>query len=389
MKHIFIMILSGALLGILGCDGDGGGEPGPVCTPGEFRCDGGALQRCLWSATGWDAVEDCAAGCEEGACLQTCEPLCAGATCGSDGCGGTCGDCSGGSTCHEGTCCKPKCKGKACGTDGCGGSCGLCLEGQGCLDGACLEGGTCTDCAAWQTCEWGGCRNPDSLGECSLGGDALAEDCAGHDEVGCCGGDDLYYCGFGAEECPADMETCLCFLPCGMGGWTCGWGGDYFLCDEPPAAAPPDGNLMCEWYPCEASCDGKACGGDGCGGDCGECGEGEICDEGACVAGCEECGGITFDGCCDGTLSVYCDAGELVIVDCGEDGCGWLEEDGWYDCGGVGEDPNEVLPRDCIGGYNYPIGCGGKECGGDGCGGSCGECDESCTCLNGRCINCN
>ncbi|MFH1529472.1 MAG: hypothetical protein ABIK09_01925 [Pseudomonadota bacterium] len=353
-----ILLLVCALCGASGCDGDAGGEPDPVCTPGEHRCDGATLQRCLWSATGWDVVEDCAAGCEGGACLEACAPLCAGVGCGGDGCGGSCGECSGGTTCLGGICCAPTCDGKDCGPDGCGGVCGLCPEGQGCLEGACQEGGTCTDCAPWQSCEWGGCRNPDSLGECPLGGDALSVDCSGHDAVGCCGGDDLYYCGFGGEECPGGMETCLCFLPCGIGDGTCGWGGDFFLCVDPPASAAPDGSLMCDWFPCEAGCEGLACGGDGCGGSCGDCGEGEVCQDGGCVPGCADpCGGISFDGCCDGALSVYCEEGALVISDCGEDGCGWLEGDGWYDCGGVGEDPEGKLSLDCSAGYTYPDPC--------------------------------
>ena len=390
MKHIPIMILLGALSLNLGCGSGDGGEPDPVCTPGEVRCEGDAVEQCLWSATGWSQVEDCSDGCDKGACVDVCEPLCAGAECGGDGCGGTCGDCDDGVACVDGTCCKPKCGGKDCGDDGCGGDCGQCADLQGCLEGKCTDSGGCTGCAPWQICEWGGCRNPDSLGECPLGGDALVEDCSGHDEVGCCGGDDLYYCGYGGDECPDEMETCLCFLPCGMGGSTCGWGGDFFLCVDPPAAAAPDGTLVCEWFPCEATCDGKSCGGDGCGGDCGECSDGEICEDGTCVAGCADpCGGITFDGCCDGALSVYCEEGELVIGDCGEEGCGWLADDGWYDCGGVGEDPDGGLPMDCSAGYDYPIGCDGKECGDDGCGGSCGECADGCTCTQGLCTDCS
>jgi hypothetical protein len=358
MKHIVIMILMGAVICVSGCEDDDEAEPTPVCTPGEHRCEAGQLQRCLWSATGWDLLEDCAAGCEEGACVEVCAPLCQGAECGGDGCGGSCGDCGDGETCLGGSCCKPACKGKDCGPDGCGGVCGTCPDAQGCLEGACQQGATCTDCAPWQGCEWGGCTNPESLGECPLGGDALAVDCHEHDAVGCCGGDDLYYCGFGGDECPDGLETCLCFLPCGTGSDTCGWGGDFFLCVEPPAAAAPDGALMCDWFPCAASCEGKACGGDGCGGSCGDCDEDEVCEDGACVAGCADpCGGITYDGCCDGSNSVFCEDGALVVGDCGEDGCGWLQGDGWYDCGGAGDDPDGVMPRDCATGYTYPPHC--------------------------------
>ena len=46
----------------------------------------------------------CPNGCEEGACIKTCVPNCAGKECGDDGCGGSCGTCLINEECQESQC---------------------------------------------------------------------------------------------------------------------------------------------------------------------------------------------------------------------------------------------------------------------------------------------
>lgn len=102
------------------------------------------------------------------------------------------------------------------------------------------------------------------------------------------------------------------------------------------------------------------------------------CSYGVCVA--DPCGTMTDVGCCDGTVTVYCDGGSLVTIDCGASPCGWVTDKGWYDCGSSGADPSGEFPLECKGNYDYPSGCAGKECGDNGGGYSCGECAEGKEC---------
>jgi len=81
-------------------------------------------------------------------------------------------------------------------------------------------------------------------------------------------------------------------------------------------------------------------------------------------------------------MAVYCEMGQLVGQNCGDDGCGW--GNGVYECGGSGEDPGGAIPLDCHA-HNYPTGCGQKECGDNGAGYSCGECPPHDICDAGLC----
>ena len=126
----------------------------------------------------------------------------------------------------------------------------------------------------------------------------------------------------------------------------------------------------------------------------------------------DPCGGLTYEGCCDGELTRWCEDGELREANCGDttEGvhCGWVASEDFYWCGTVGgADPSGAHPMLCPGacqpscdgvscgqddGCGSPCGCtgldecanglclpcapacAGKTCGPDGCGGSCGEC---------------
>jgi len=103
------------------------------------------------------------------------------------------------------------------------------------------------------------------------------------------------------------------------------------------------------------------------------------------------CGDITYEGCCDGNNLSFCENGSLQSGSCGAQGCGWVAQNGWYDCGGSGEDPSGQYPIQC-GASSCTPDCDGKTCGDDGCGGSCGTCadGETCnaagTCETGSCL---
>ncbi len=255
--------------------------------------------------------------------------------------------------------CTPECEGKVCGEDGCGGTCGTCCDAQTCEGGKCVGGPGCEEsnepgCGAC-ACEECVCGlDPfccqamwDSLcvGECldSCGGCGASADCVGKE----CGPDG---CGGVCGECPA--------------GWAC----------------TDEGNCLED---CKPACDGKACGSDGCGGECGHCADGEECGDGLCLA---PCGGLDFVGCCDGTISHYCEEGFEFEQDCAAVGlvCGWKESTGWYDCVDKAlPDPSGTHPLWCPGVCTPK--CDGKECGPDECGGVCGQCGVESVCENGLC----
>ena len=286
-----------------------------------------------------------------------------------------------GYACQGGEClpCTPACVNKDCGPDGCGGSCGSCEDDEMCTQaGLCVP--ECQDCAPWQECTDGMCEDPPSMGSCPGGGIMLSDDCEDTPYDGCCSGDEgreLYYCGFWSE-CPGNYIYCLCHVECSS--WAvCSYDSwdDKFACSLPPADQDPQGNLYCDWWPCEPDCAGKDCGSDGCGGSCGTCPDNFECDAGVCdyqgLAGCygyddpahEDCFGITYDGCCDPSgRMLYCVNGDLYCVDCPavDPWCGWDSGNQWFDCGtsgGNGPTGSKACPvcvPSCPAGYSCVAG---------------------------------
>ena len=186
-----------------------------------------------------------------------------------------------------------------------------------------------------------------------------------------------------------DCDVASCKFPASCGDGNCAANEGCFNC---PADCGCSGAQVCNLF--TGKCTSNACG-DGtcdddencstCSKDCG-CSGGLECAFGVCVA--DACGGITYDGCCDGSMLVYCDAGELVTQECGGGGCGWVVTSKWYDCGGSGADPSGQIELDCND-YGYPPGCDGKECGDNGGGYSCGECPGGQSCSpQGKCSDC-
>ncbi len=81
------------------------------------------------------------------------------------------------------------------------------------------------------------------------------------------------------------------------------------------------------------------------------CGDG-ICDANEthadCPADCDPCMGLPEEGCCDGVTLFWCDEGTLRHEDCGANGCGWSNQEGYgYICGATGEDPSGIHRRSC------------------------------------------
>jgi hypothetical protein len=84
------------------------------------------------------------------------------------------------------------------------------------------------------------------------------------------------------------------------------------------------------------------------------CGDG-ICAAGEDYATCPQdcfetgCGLIGREGCCDGEVLKWCEAGGVFMVNCEEQpACGWSVDDGYYWCGTGGEaDPDGVFLKSC------------------------------------------
>jgi MYXO-CTERM domain-containing protein len=126
---------------------------------------------------------------------------------------------------------------------------------------------------------------------------------------------------------------------------------------------------------------------DGCGGTCG-C-NGGTCVDGTCQGG---CGAITFEGCCEGTVTKWCDgSGNIVEQDCADNAtaplCGWLPDQNFYFCTTTTDvDPSGQFPYLCPGACTPA--CEGRPCGvSDGCHGYCG-CAVGETCEAGQCVAC-
>ena len=289
-----------------------------------------------------------------------CTPSCFGKECGSDGCGGVCGICQDGWACSGGEClCQPSCLGKECGPDSCGGSCGYCPEpfvctpygkcfcqpdcvGLECGDDGC--GGACGYCLPGEVCTDGGDCIPPSCEPGTL-------DCDGDHQI----------------VCNEDGQGWLDLGPC-------------------PPGTNCQGGLCLPWIcdPGETKCQGNAvltCADSGMGWLApNPCPPQTACQAGQCipVTGCD---GVPDVGCCDGDVLQFCVNGQIVAVDCGIIGCGWMGNS--YECGGFGSDPTGQWPLACPGACEPD--CAGKVCGGDGCGGSCGGCPAGTLCTDGLC----
>jgi agmatine/peptidylarginine deiminase len=385
------------------------------CCDGETVkwCENGAIQtedcnqtgpKCGWNGDasyyycGTDGGAD-PSGAFPKDCVS-CDPNCEGKACDQDdGCGMPCG-CPQGQVCENSQCvtCEPQCEGKVCGDNGCGGTCGECQDGQFCsTDGTKCVQATLTQCLGTQEPSAAGCDVvATDQGCCSVEGWVIwcqdgntycipcsqAEDPA-YQQCGWSAQASYYDCGTNSNPDPTGtfpLECTVCEPSCA--GKTC---------DQDNGCGKPCGcpaGQKCEdsaCVACQPECDGKQCGPDGCGGTCGDCGEGLACDEqsGQCT---DPCMGVTYEGCCDGTVLKYCEDGQLKGGDCAQTQnpqCGWNEQ-GWYDCGASSAaDPSGTFPIDCP--TVCVAQCDGKVCGPDGCGGQCGLCGGTETCVNGQC----
>lgn len=142
-------------------------------------------------------------------------------------------------------------------------------------------------------------------------------------------------------------------------------------------------------------CEGTALCGLNCSGNTGT----SSCCTPSSSAGCgdtsvESCVCAIDDYCCDtwfGEWDAFCV--DIAANDCGACAggggppifCGWLTEEGFYDCKTESSsDPTGQHPATCGGGCVKQ--CGGKQCGPDGCGGICGQCGANQVCnASGQC----
>ncbi|HOX44424.1 MAG TPA: hypothetical protein PK668_12545 [Myxococcota bacterium] len=111
------------LIGLAGCEDEGGGCTDRCLSPGLTHCAGTVLQTCGRGAGGclsWLDTTFCAetgGDCDEtdgrAACVAGCTPDCSDKECGQDGCGGECGPgCEPGEACEPETgACAPTCAG--------------------------------------------------------------------------------------------------------------------------------------------------------------------------------------------------------------------------------------------------------------------------------------
>ncbi len=227
----------------------------------------------------------------------------------------------------------------------------VCVENQTCVAGTCGGGAApaadCGDKVCGQDACGSSCGRCQDNYECTAAGqcEEIVDPCMGLTFAGCCTGDGrALWCEAGA----------LAEQDCASGGAACGWREDvgYYFCTGGDEAPSPNASLpyLCPDETCASQdpCGDRECGYQ-CGQSCGKCDEGSVCgDDGTC--GVDVCGDLTFTGCCTGTLSYYCDAGVVKVLDCsGGDpaSCGWDGGEGFYDCEQTGADPSGAYPIDC------------------------------------------
>ncbi|MFH1532591.1 MAG: Ig-like domain-containing protein [Pseudomonadota bacterium] len=218
-------------------------------------------------------------------------------------------------------------------------------------------------------------------------------------------------------------ETGQCTLSCG--GASCGSDGCGGFCGQ-CGAGEVCVNGGC--VPCDPDCVDKDCGPDGCGGTCGQCvGDASACEGGVCIDpescdcppwqlctldGCVDppsmgeaeyggeyvaigCYGMTWLGCCAGTVLYYCDDQSggcpggaevcLVKLECGPGAtCGWGDQ--FFMCVDPPPEPDPGGDLSCDW-FTCDLDCEGKLCGPDGCGGICGACDVGEACFEGACFD--
>jgi len=281
-------------------------------------------------------------------------------------CSQFCPDPQGGTGCPAGYTCVPL-------VDPPPGGEGVCLftgTGSECGNGECEQGETSQNCP--QDCGGEGCGNIGYVGCCE--GQVLKWCEGGQLEVMDCGGNPS--CGWNAEAAYYDCSTNGGSDPSGTNKKDCGG-----------TTGPVCGNGTCEQGEDEANCPSDCepavwpCGD-------GKCGLGENYEN--CPDDCTSpnCGNIVYEGCCSLELLLWCEQGQLVMINCeNNQHCGWRQaEKGFYDCGTEGEtDPSGKHPRDCSGGRPDPQ-CGDGNCEAPETSDSCPvDCMAGAECGDGKC----
>ena len=114
---------------------------------------------------------------------------------------------------------------------------------------------------------------------------------------------------------------------------TAGWANK--LCATEASSDPDGAPRDCPIIECATTCEdvGYECGQhpDCPFLDCGDCAGGDYCNMGTCEP--SPCGDVTEEGCCGEGGVIWCENNQLNFLDCGEDGCGWYADAGFYACG--------------------------------------------------------
>ncbi|MCA9513857.1 MAG: hypothetical protein KC635_02840 [Myxococcales bacterium] len=317
MRHavtLALLLLPLPIGALAACGGDDGkpttadtARPGVVCEEAA-DCGGIRLLPCQ-TVTCDQAVKRCVVGAEpDGAACATGNACRSAETCHAGTCGG-------------GTIAPADCGAHDCGVDRCGNTCGTCGAGFFCNDASLCEAeppdpcegitfdGCCTGNGSARWCQDGVLQEVNCP-------EAAAADQVDGPNCAYTGADTGYYCVSGPEVAATDP-----FLP--------------YLC--PGASCGP------------APCGDRECGVK-CGVVCGTCAGGAICNaDGQCET--DNCGDLTFVGCCDGDVSVWCEDNVVKRQSCasGTPGtCGWNGAESYYDCAQpAGGDPSGAHPLAC------------------------------------------
>ena len=301
---------------------------------------------------------------------------------------------------YDNTECVAACQQVECGSyQGC--ECGSCSTGEICQSNQCEEiqagtGGACvtlspsgTECTSDSECGSDAMCVQYQGGSSECGEECGPEACSPNDSASFCypfnNGEISLCLEDSPESCPQQGYACttsdnrsgVCTQVYQDGPIGC-----YTYCT--PVVTCPQGTACLPMQPtdCTSWCEnnGIECDGELFGCNCGQCGSGEVCDNFSCRPY-GSCGELPMAGCCaSGTLR-YCYNGEPGEIDCGSQGCGWQDSQG-YTCGGSGD--NETYPIDCPT-PDCSAHCQAVECGAFvGC--DCGGCQSGYHCEDNTCV---
>jgi hypothetical protein len=251
-----------------------------------------------------------------------------------------------GYACVNGQCvpCESDCTGLECGDDGCGGNCGTCPGGKVCQAGTCESVSECGEVTPEGECQgdtvvW--CQNNQLHVHDCLIDDEICTYLPDYGKYGC-----KFDCGVIPAEGSCDqtlLQTCsesgIQVVDCADFGTTCGWNDDLESYSCLDACGDLDYHGQCDGDVLTYCSSPYGEGGELVVVDCAQ--NGMVCAQINIAIGydcVDACGGITSFGYCDGSLLHYCDASldppQIVVIDCAQFGkeCGLEDPALGYSC---------------------------------------------------------